>query len=71
MSGEWKVRPTEPASGQVQRWEIERPDGSIIECAAGSIAIELGKKLAQEANGILEVYASDGRLWATENFRLN
>jgi hypothetical protein len=55
MSGEWKVRPAAAvASGEVQRWEIERPDGSIIECASGSIAIELRKKLAHEANGILK-----------------
>jgi hypothetical protein len=55
----------------VQPWEIEIPDGCIIDCPTGSIAIEMGKKLAQGANGILEVYASDGRLWATEDFRLN
>ena len=69
---EWQVRPAAIVPhGQVQPWEIVKPDGSIIECVTGSIAIELGKKLAQEGRGLLEVYASDGRLWATEDFRLN
>jgi hypothetical protein len=59
----WHVRPAEGS-----RWTIENPDGSITECALGSIAIELGTKLARENRGCVLVYGSDGRIWAAEDF---
>jgi hypothetical protein len=59
----WHVRPTEGS-----RWEIETPDGELIPCALGSIAIELGTKLAREGKGCVIIWNSDGRISCGEDF---
>jgi hypothetical protein len=56
----WNVR---PAKGS--RWTIENPNGSVTDCPLGSIAIELGTKLARENNGCVLFYTSDGSLRRT------
>ena len=59
----WHVRPTEGSA-----WKIETPDGTIVDCVLGSIAIELGTQLAREGKGCVLVYGRDGRIHAAEDF---
>jgi hypothetical protein len=58
----WHVKPAAAA------WTVETPDGTIIDCATGSVATELGSKLAQKGRGCVLVYGSDGRIKAGEDF---
>jgi hypothetical protein len=59
----WHVRPAEGS-----RWTLETPDGTLVDCVLGSIAIDLGTKLARENRGCVLVYGSDGRIKAAEDF---
>ena len=64
---EWKVRPE--IGGQ--RWLVIGPSGSVTEVETGGLAIELGTKLAQENHGQLVIYGLDGRVQASQDFRLH
>jgi|KBSSwiStaDraftv2_1062776.scaffolds.fasta_scaffold3522374_1 outer membrane protein assembly factor BamB len=72
LNREWKVRPSRvaPDTG-VQSWEVEAPDGTVTNCVTGSIAIDLARKLTKQSKGILLAYASDGRVWATEDYQVH
>ena len=72
LNREWKVRPSRvaPDTG-VQSWEVEATDGTVTNCVTGSIAIDLARKLTKQSKGILLAYASDGRVWATEDYQVH
>ena len=63
----WRVRP----KGSGERWLVISPEGHVTEFVKGDLGIEFGRQMAQAAHEILEVWTSEGRISATEDFRLN
>jgi len=63
----WRVRP----KGSGERWLVISPDGAVTEFVAESGAIEFGRQRAQQAYEVLMVYASDERVFSTEDYRLH
>lgn len=67
LKREWRVRP----KGCGGQWLVISPDHDVTECASGSIAIELGRRRAQEAREILLIYASDDEVFSAEDYQLH
>ena len=64
--GDWKIRPTSGTS-----WQVVTPEGDVIQCVTGGWRSSSASSLRMTINGLLLGYGSDGRVQASEDFRLH
>ena len=64
---EWRVRP----KGCGHRWLVFSPDNVVTEYVSGTIAIDVGRRMAQEAREVLLIYGSDDRVFSVEDYQLH